>query len=137
MAGVRCRQRPFPAFTRSVRTGWQKLPLYIVKYVAASCARQSLLNRYVFRTFRLFRCRSVPFCLSTKHVFTDALTADSASAASTPALVPNTTFVVTPTTRLFWRSLWTVAYESPFGSRRYGFRGRPGRPVRRGCTGAP
>jgi hypothetical protein len=139
MAGVRCCQRPFPTFARSVRTGWQKLALYMVKYVAASCAAQSLLNRYVFRTFRLFRCRSLPFCLSTKPVFTVVLTIDNANAASTAALAPNTTFVSTRTTRLFSRSLCTVAYFSPFGSRRYGFRGRPAgvAPARRTPPGSP
>jgi hypothetical protein len=40
--------------TRSVRTGQQKLERYAVKYVIASCIRQSLLERYVRLDFRAF-----------------------------------------------------------------------------------
>ncbi|WP_148087627.1 hypothetical protein [Gemmata obscuriglobus] len=73
-------------------------------------------------------------CRSTKHVFTTVLTAGAASPA---APVPNTTRVLTRTTRLFFFSLWTVAYVTAGGTTVYGFRGRPGRPVRGGTTTCP
>jgi hypothetical protein len=86
---------------------------------------------------RLFRCRSLPLCRSTKHVFTRALTSDNSNASVNNAAVPNTRRVSTFTTRLFSRTLWTVAYTSSWGTRWYGARGRPRRPVRPGRTSSP
>src|SRR5438552_5114725 len=63
-------------------------------------------------------------------VFTSVLTSDNANAASTARSVPNTTRVVTFTTRPFCRSLWTVAYLSFLGSTGTGLLRRPRRPVR-------
>lgn len=82
---------------------------------------------------RRFRLRSLPLCHSTKTVFTTVLTNDSANAATTARLVPNTTRVVTFFTRPFSCSLCTVAYVRPLGST---FFGRPGRPVRAGVFGS-
>ena len=105
--------------------------------VAARCTCQSLENPYPFRAFRLHRFRSVPLCRSTKHVFTTRLTADTANARATARSVPNTTRVLTRTTRPCSRCLWTVAYVTVGGITTYGFRGRPGRPVRGGTTRCP
>ena len=66
---------------------------------------------------------------STKHVFTDRLTDDNARAFVTASGAPNTTRVLTRNTRLFSRSLWTVAYVASGGITVCGWRGRPRRPV--------
>ena len=49
----------------------------------------------------------------------------------------STTRRLTRTTRLFTRSLCTVAYVTSGGTSVYGRRGRPGRPVRGGVTTRP
>ena len=72
-----------------------------------------------------------------KQVLTAQLTADAANARATASSVPTTTRVLTRTTRLFSRSLWTAAYVTSGGIIVYGFRGRPGRPVRGGTTTCP
>ena len=77
--------------------------------MAAPCTSQSFENAYVRRTFRLHRFRSVPLCRSTKQVFTARLTAEASNARTTATTVPNTTRVLTRTTRLFSRCLCTVA----------------------------
>src|SRR3954468_14808439 len=105
MAGVRAS----PAFVFSVLTGQQKLSLYIVKNVTARWIHQSFEKQYVFRTFRAFRFRSVPFCRSTNAVFTVRLTPELTNAAFTAAAVPKITRVTTSTTRPFFRVLCTVA----------------------------
>src|SRR3954465_15650088 len=105
MAGV----RSSPAFVFSVLTGQQKFELYIVKNVTARCTHQSFEKQYVFRTFRAFRFRSVPFWRSTNDVFTGPLPRESANAACTDAAVPKTTRLTTSTTRPFFRTLCTVA----------------------------
>ena len=106
MAGVRWAY-PVSRFpSRSVRTGQQKLQLYIVKEVTASCTSQSLEKPYVFRTLRPLRLRSVPLCRSTNTGLTTVLTRDAARAARIAAAVPNTTRIATFTTRPFSRVLW-------------------------------
>src|SRR3954462_2989514 len=105
MAGVRAA----PSFAFSVRTGQQKLSLYLLKKVAARCTHQSFEKQYVFRTFRAFRLRSAPLWRSTNAVFTVRLTAERARAACTDAAVPKITRVATSTTRPFFRVLCTVA----------------------------
>ena len=70
--------------------------------------RVLLENRYVFRTFRLLRCRSVPLDRSTKTVLTQLSTAPS-SAAARSGTVPKTNRAATFTTRFCLRVLWTVA----------------------------
>ncbi len=127
------RLRPAPV----VRTGPQELYLKSLNTVAARCTAPSFENAYVFRTFRLQRPRSVPLWRSTKHAFTTRLTADDANADATAPAVPNTTRVLTRTTRLFSRSLYTVAYVTSGGTVVYGLRGRPRRPVRGGVTRCP
>src|SRR3954471_14104325 len=105
MAGVRAS----PPFAFSVLTGQQKLPLYLLKKVAARCAHQSFEKRYVFRTFRAFRLRSVPLCRSTNDVLIVRLTPERANAACTPATVPKIPRVTPSTARPFLRVLCTVA----------------------------
>ena len=56
-----------------------------VKWLTAWCTSQSLEKRYVVRALR---CRSVPLCLSTKTVFTFALTAEATKAATNAITVP-------------------------------------------------
>ena len=79
----------------------------------------------------------MPLCRSTKLVFTTRLTLDNANAASIASNVPNTTVVLTRTTRPFSLCLCTVAYVTSDGNSRYGLRGRPGFPVRGGVTTRP
>jgi hypothetical protein len=59
MAGV----RDSPPFAFSILTGQPTSELHLLEKVAARRVHQSFEKRYVFRTFRAFRLRSVPLPL--------------------------------------------------------------------------
>src|SRR5262245_47619365 len=93
----------------------------------AACTSHDLLNRYVFRHFRAFRCRSVPCCRSRYDVL----------AFAPPGNSPNTPPCSARTTRWPSRVLCTVAYVIPSGGTTRGPAGRPGWPVRGGVASRP
>src|SRR6516162_3364700 len=98
-----------PSFAFKVRTGQQKLSLYLLKKLAARSIHPSFEKLYVFRARRALRLRSVPLCRSTNAVLTVRLTADASNAAATVAAVPKITRVATATTRPFLLVFCTVA----------------------------
>jgi hypothetical protein len=75
----------------------------------------SLRNRQVFRPWRAWRPRSVPWCRSREEVLT------------VPGGGPNTARGSTVTTRPASRALWTGAYRRPAGGTTRGWAGRPPR----------
>ena len=103
------RHGPSSPRARNVLTGQQKLYEYIVKYVIASCCRQSFENRYVLRALRALRWRSVAWYRSTNDVLIARLAFDRRNAASTAATVPKMIRQTISTTRPFSRRFSTVA----------------------------
>src|SRR5262249_62364047 len=118
-----------PPLTFSVLTGRQKLSLYLLKKLVARWIHPSFEKRYVVRTFRASRWRSVPWCRSTNAVLIVRLAADASNAAATVVAVPKITRVVTPPTRPPFRVFCTLGYVNPPRATLYRFRGRPRPPV--------